>query len=749
MSFDLFNLMPALYRLRDAEIAQAQQLLPPAEQAELAALQALTPPLTSDEQAQLDRLTAKASRGPLGSLLMLIQEQLAIVAEDLDQLYDDQFIETCAPWVIPYIGDLIGYRSVRGIAPAIDNPRSEVAQTISLRRRKGTVLVLEQLARDVTGWGGHAVEFFRVLGDTQYMNHIRSHNLFALDLRQWQAGVYISTGFDPTSRKIDVRRIAAGRGRYNIQNIGIFLWSMSAYSITRAPASPCTADPLCFRFHPLGMDMHLFHRAQSQGEEISAAAKPVNVADRLRRRPLCADLQKGVGGSYYGENNSVALYLNGQLVNPYQIRVANLSGTDGSWANLPVAGMPYTVTVDPELGRIALAPAATGNAPALEISYHYGFNADMGGGEYARADTLMVRDPAWVFPFPDTASPARYNTLQEALTFAATQLAGTGEVAIEITDSKSYPQTGALTIAVPEGKMLELQAADGTRPALMLNGELSITGGPSSTFVLNGLLIGALPGMAPVSPSTAALVHVPQLAPDGSENHLGTLSILHCTLVPGWSVDRQGNPNFASSPALLAEASGLQINIEKSITGAMRASALVSVCGCDSIVDATDRTLVVYAAIDGVSGGGALTLQGCTVIGKVHASLLTLVSNSIFWSALSAGDTWAASLIADRKQEGCVRFSFLPIGAKTPRRFECVEETLASTQPIFFALRYGNAGYCKLMSATPDAVRRGADDGGEMGAFHFVLGPLRETDLRIRIEEYLPAGLEFGIIYQN
>jgi hypothetical protein len=193
----------------------------------------------------------------------------------------------------------------------------------------------------------------------------------------------------------------------------------------------------------------------------------------------------------------------------------------------------------------------------------------------------------------------------------------------------------------------------------------------------------------------------------------------------------------------------LQVEIEKSITGAIRTAPLTTVCACDSILDATGRTLVAYAAVDGASGGGALTLQGCTVIGKVRASLLTLASNSIFWAALAAGDAWTAPLIADRKQEGCVRFSFLPIGAKTPRRFECIEESLASAQPIFFALRYGHAGYCKLLTATSDAVRRGAHDGGEMGAFHFVLGPLRETDLRIRIEEYLPAGLEFGIIYQN
>lgn len=96
MSFDLFNLLPAVYRIRDAQLAQSQQLLSATEQAELAALQALSI-LSADQQAWLNQLVAKASRGPLGPLLMLIQEQLALMAEDLDQLYDDQFIETCAP----------------------------------------------------------------------------------------------------------------------------------------------------------------------------------------------------------------------------------------------------------------------------------------------------------------------------------------------------------------------------------------------------------------------------------------------------------------------------------------------------------------------------------------------------------------------------------------------------------------------------------------------------------------------------
>ena len=106
-------------------------------------------------------------------------------------------------------------------------------------------------------------------------------------------------------------------------------------------------------------------------------------------------------------------------------------------------------------------------------------------------------------------------------------------------------------------------------------------------------------------------------------------------------------------------------------------------------------------------------------------------------------------MIADRKQEGCVRFSFLPAGAKTPRRFECVERAIAGPQPIFFALALRAARLREAVDVNAGRGRRGADDGGEMGAFHFVLAPLRETDLRVRMQEYMPVGLEFGILYQN
>jgi hypothetical protein len=123
---------------------------------------------------------------PLRQLLQVITEQVGILEEDLDQLYDNLFIETCAPWVLPYIGDLIGYRSLHPIGPDQLTPRAEVANTMGYRRWKGTAAVLEQLARDVTGWNARVVEFFQLLGWTQFMNHLRPMNYYAPDLREWE-----------------------------------------------------------------------------------------------------------------------------------------------------------------------------------------------------------------------------------------------------------------------------------------------------------------------------------------------------------------------------------------------------------------------------------------------------------------------------------------------------------------------------------------------------------------------------------
>jgi hypothetical protein len=65
-----------------------------------------------------------------------------------------------------------------------------------------------------------------------------------------------------------------------------------------------------------------------------------------------------------------------------------------------------------------------------------------------------------------------------------------------------------------------------------------------------------------------------------------------------------------------------------------------------------------------------MTIRDSTVIGKVHVRLMRLASNTIFFASLSAADTWKAPVWVERKQEGCVRFSFVPSGALL-KRFRC------------------------------------------------------------------------------
>lgn len=97
-----------------------------------------------------------------------------------------------------------------------------------------------------------------------------------------------------------------------------------------------------------------------------------------------------------------------------------------------------------------------------------------------------------------------------------------------------------------------------------------------------------------------------------------------------------------------------------------------------------------------------------------------------------------------------MRFSYVPSGSVTPRRYRCVpNEDSPDALPHFTSLRYGEAAYGQLRRVTDLSIRTGADDGGEMGILHGLFQPQRETNLRIRLEEYLRFGLRAGFFYAS
>nr|WP_294510142.1 hypothetical protein [uncultured Rhodopila sp.] len=719
----LFNLLPAILRIRDATSQSVTPgLLTPANRALLADLLAkqASGPLSAADAQSLAYLQRQAMAGPLASLLAVLTEQVAVLQEDLDQLYDDQFIETCANWVAPYIGDLIGYQPLHGVTAAISSPRAEVAHTIGYRRRKGTITVLEQLARDVTGWNATAVEFFQRLVVTQYINHIRPQCAATPDFRRWEALERVGTAFDPIMRSVEVRRIGSGRGRYNIPNIGIFLWTLGPYSLTRSPA--VSADALRWRFHPLGIDTQLYTAPLTE-TQVTQLATPLNVPAPISRRVLNAR----PADYYTGADNirrSLRLYVGPagavNAVPAASIRVCNLSDVGTGWNGMPPAGI---YAIDPVLGRIALPPGLAANT-LVQVDFTYAFSADIGGGEYERAAS-----------FASTATPPHLvHVPADHPTIAAALTALSGAGVIEITDSGRYAET--LTIAASANSQVELRAADGASPTLIAGGPLTLSGGAGSSIVLNGLRIAG----APVQVAAAA------------GNALGHLSISHCTLVPGISLKPDGSPATPGTASLSVALPDIAVAIDHSILGAINAVASATIGIADSIVDATATTGVAYAALDGASPGATLSLSACTVIGKVNARQLTLVTDSILLAALAPGDAWTFPVNAARRQEGCVRFSYVPANARVPRRYECLPESAPTPRdalPRFTSLRYGVAAYAQIATTAGASLQSGADDEGQPGAFHAVYQPQRQTNLQIRLGEYLRTSLEAGIFHDS
>lgn len=706
MSFDverLYDLLPAIYRIRDAEQGE-----------------------------------------PLKALLSVIAEEVAVLEEDLEQLYDNQFIETCADWVVPYIGDLIGYRTLyefNDLESEVGRRRAEVANTIAYRRRKGTAAVLEQLAEDVTGWNARAVEFFQLLATTQYLNHLRPENHYSPDLRRSDILEYLDTPFDHVAHTLDVRSIKSRRGRYNIPNIGIFVWRLRAYPVTRGTAKEVKDG--CYTFNPLGIDAPLFNPEQSE-DEITHIAEPVNVPEPLRRRPLYRELEAmrqaltdgdGMGeGAYFGRNPVLVVVKDGTPIPAREILICDLSDwhrpADTKLYGTPPEPFDIQVAVDPVLGRLAFPVGSSLDGTTIEVSYAYGFSADMGGGEYPRPD----------LPVPTSTVSTGGLTLPEALAGIGTSK----DYIIEIDNSSTIDSD--ISITLNAGQRLTIRAKDVKRP--VIGGSVTINAADGIEVVLDGLLIAEhieVNGDAPMK-----------------------LKLLHCTIPPCLKLDSSGKPEPLTTPSVawLAGASSGTLTLDHTISGRIVVADGVQVEIKDAIVDALqDEGVALAASDDGIEPAGTVNIVRSTVVGVVSVREIALAENSIF----------SGLVTSQRKQQGCVRFSYLSPDSRVPRRYYCqpdraVKEAIDAAikdnphistakkdwiaadikswlKPCFTGQHYSQPGYAQLHLSSPLEIRSGADDGSEMGAFHDLYQIRRETNLRVRLDEYLRFGLEAGIVY--
>jgi hypothetical protein len=688
---------------------------------------------------QRDAESGYALRG----LLAVMEEQRQILSGAIDQLYDDWFIETCQDWLVPYLGELVGYRLLHGYEEALGAgtpeagrllraiaPRRDAADTIANRRRKGTLALLQDLAADVTGWPSRAVEFRRLLAFAQPVRlmgtdtRARLRTGRVVDVRHGDRLDRLDGPFDDTAHAVDVRRITSHRGVgwYGIDEVGLFVWRLGSYSITHAPAYCSDRDRGRFTFSILGHDTPLGVRPVAEPAP-SHLADETDVPGFLRRLTFERD-----PGQYYGPTKSLCIWTSGDAkADPIplsQIVPADLTG----WGYTPVG---QQVAVDPVLGRIAF-PARSAPDRGIWVSYRYLFSADIGGGEYPRA-----APPAGATLYR-VGADQQYATINDALTQWATDKNGPNppaEAVVELIGSAAYSEQ--LSISVELGDRLTIRAAPGSRPVIRLldwypnqSDALLITGtgqgsGRPPQVTLDGLLV------------TGRSVRI--------KGVIGRLLVTDCTLVPGWSLDPDCTCQHPDEPSLELTDTTACVQIERSILGSIlvirdevheEPSPLFL---SDSVLDSCARDGFALSGSSDRYADVVLAMRRTTVIGRLRPHAVAAVENSIITGLFEV----------PTRQQGCVRFCWIAPGSRIPQHFHCEPELSGDplrVVPQFTSEQYATPGYAQLSRRCPAEIARGADDGAEMGTFHDLFQPQRLDNLSLRLAEYAPAGCDAGII---
>ena len=169
-----------------------------------------------------------------------------------------------------------------------------------------------------------------------------------------------------------------------------------------------------------------------------------------------------------------------------------------------------------------------------------------------------------------------------------------------------------------------------------------------------------------------------------------------------------------------------QFESSSSILGPIELSPNVAAASLsDSIVQHPDSQVDTPNGHVALAATGFVDLNRVSVLGEIAGALLK-ASNSTLIGNLAVADPEAS----------CLRYSRHPKGVVDFRRYRST-----TAFPILISTRFGHGGYFRLHPNTSEAIRRGAEEGGEMGAFYRAGTPWREQNLHIRLGEFLPAGL--------
>jgi hypothetical protein len=403
---------------------------------------------------------------------------------------------------------------------------------------------------------------------------------------------------------------------------------------------------------------------------------------------------------------------------------------------------PGELGIDPERGRFAFA-AGDPAIPLGELTVDYAeaFNDRVGALTFDRPLDPSRSATRFVSRSGDADVPAAsdLNTAPVHTTVAAAVNAAVDGDIIEILDSATYATSAPIPLAKAAIRNLTIRAAAGQRPCLTSYRAPQTPAAACfdvnvvmDAFELNGLLLSG--GPLRISTKVASLrlaastfdprTGISLAAFDGDLNDRS--SYLLCRCVSGALLVGPGVAQLTVADSIVSQSGGISI-------------AGLAKVGSPPLLSSPPGIAAPEAP--------AVQLERVTVMGRIHCGVL------------NASETILNDLaIAEDQQSGCIRFSRFEPGSVLPRKFQCIpsEEQAGNCTgpgrcfgPVFNSRRFGRPDYAQLATACPPEILSASEQRSEIGAFTGALNPIRLNNLRLKLEEFMPVGLNPVIIAET
>ena len=724
--------------------------------------------------------TVSGVPGPLQELLNRIGAQSATLRRSIDRLWENQSIETCDDWVIPYIGDLLATRLVSCLDARAQ--RLDVAKTIYYRRRAGTLGLLEELVADIAGRDARAVEFFRRLGRTRHQFDPPIGNAFAADAPPWapdttyEPGDIVTNGdnayvcvagglsalaggpvgggdaivdggvtwgfYDPLGALVPAvieglaganSRTPAGgfadlRNPYAAANTGGAFDEFAHTADLRAGVQSFG----WYNISHLGLFIWWLHSFQILG------ATPVSSAPIVSGDPSpCFTFDpSGRQIPLFAPSSRTAASYGDDWVSPNEWNLP-VPVRDVLWAAYPDELYPADGS---QSGPSAFwVGVGGGGAPAPLPRHQVVIHPETGLFSFIASPPIGTIVTQYHFGLMSTVGAGGFPvSLLESLALPATTVSVSGgagldaalgaiaaDTTVEIADSLTYAgPTATLTVGA---NTLALIAADQQRPVIRWapGGATWTIDGAGGNLILQGLWL--------------------QGADVVLTGHFESVTLRFVTLDPGTAGEGTALIGTAIDGMPLApthlwvQASVTTLTLDHCITGPIRTQApgaIEQLTATDSIIQAIP------------TGGGGTDYALETELGDVSLARCTVLGPCAIHQMSASECILDDVAIAEDVQHGCVRFSAIAQGSALHAPYLCV--SVSPHGPLFYTRRFGEPSYARLLRLadnaiidpqTGDTILGGAQNGSEMGAFQSEGVALIRRGLVLKFEEYAPLGV--------